>query len=221
MAEIQPFRAFRYDTNRVPLEKVLTQPYDRFAPPCSGCPTWRPAHTTWYGLFSCGRALPVGHGTLMYNAYTRANQKHLENWIAEGILARDAEPGLFAYFQESHGAGYRRTWLVRKGFIGLGAGGGVCGGLVVHRHEQTLSGPKKDRLELLRHTHAHFGQLFMLYSDPVRLKSTGCWMRRLAATSAAGRCDRRIRRAASATGRFRARSRWGVNPAALWRRRSC
>jgi len=35
----------------------------------------------------------------------------------------------------------------------------------VHRHEQTLSGPKKDRLELLRHTHAHFGQLFMLYPD--------------------------------------------------------
>jgi uncharacterized protein (DUF1015 family) len=36
----------------------------------------------------------------------------------------------------------------------------------VHRHEQTLAGPKKDRLELLRHTHAHFGQLFMLYPDP-------------------------------------------------------
>jgi uncharacterized protein (DUF1015 family) len=35
----------------------------------------------------------------------------------------------------------------------------------VHRHEQTLSGPKKDRLELLRHTHAHCGQLFMLYPD--------------------------------------------------------
>jgi uncharacterized protein (DUF1015 family) len=38
----------------------------------------------------------------------------------------------------------------------------------VHRHEQTLSGPKQDRLELLRHTHAHFGQIFMLYPDPQR-----------------------------------------------------
>jgi uncharacterized protein (DUF1015 family) len=36
---------------------------------------------------------------------------------------------------------------------------------VVYRHEQPLSGPKKDRMELLRHTHAHFGQLFMLYPD--------------------------------------------------------
>jgi uncharacterized protein (DUF1015 family) len=29
-----------------------------------------------------------------------------------------------------------------------------------------LSGPKADRLELLRHTQTHTGQLFMLYSDP-------------------------------------------------------
>jgi len=33
------------------------------------------------------------------------------------------------------------------------------------RHEQTLSGPKADRLELLRRTRTHTGQLFMLYSD--------------------------------------------------------
>jgi uncharacterized protein (DUF1015 family) len=37
---------------------------------------------------------------------------------------------------------------------------------VIFRHEQTLSGPKADRLELLRHTRTHTGQLFMLYSDP-------------------------------------------------------
>jgi uncharacterized protein (DUF1015 family) len=36
---------------------------------------------------------------------------------------------------------------------------------VVYRHEQTLSGPKKDRLELLRHTRGHYGQIFMLYPD--------------------------------------------------------
>jgi uncharacterized protein (DUF1015 family) len=36
---------------------------------------------------------------------------------------------------------------------------------VVFRHEQTLSKPKADRLDLLRATRAHFGQLFMLYED--------------------------------------------------------
>ncbi|MBI4874412.1 MAG: DUF1015 domain-containing protein, partial [Acidobacteria bacterium] len=57
--------------------------------------------------------------------------------------------------------------LTRKGFIGLGAVEDYSTG-VVHRHEQTLSGPKRDRMELLRHTRAHFGQLFMLYPDPER-----------------------------------------------------
>ena len=35
---------------------------------------------------------------------------------------------------------------------------------VVFRHEQTLSKPKNDRLNLLKATRAHFGQIFMLYS---------------------------------------------------------
>jgi uncharacterized protein (DUF1015 family) len=52
---------------------------------------------------------------------------------------------------------------------------------VVHRHEQTFSGPKKDRLELLRATHAHCGQIFMLYADP------------------AGAIDRLLEKAAQAT----------------------
>lgn len=97
------------------------------------------------------------------NVYTRA-AAHLNQWIASGILVRDGEPGVFPYFQEFTvpDTGER---LVRKGFIALGAVEDYSKG-VVHRHEQTLSGPKKDRLELLRHTHAHFGQLFMLYPDP-------------------------------------------------------
>jgi len=97
------------------------------------------------------------------NVYTRAAGS-LNRWIADGILARDREAGVFPYFQEftEPDTGER---LVRKGFIALGAVEEYSGG-VVHRHEQTLSGPKRDRLELLRHTHAHFGQIFMLYPDP-------------------------------------------------------
>jgi uncharacterized protein (DUF1015 family) len=96
------------------------------------------------------------------NVYTRA-ARYLNEWIGCGILAKDTEAALFAYFQEftMPDTGER---LVRKGFIGLGAVEDYSAN-VVHRHEQTLSGPKKDRLELLRHTHAHFGQLFMLYPD--------------------------------------------------------
>jgi len=37
---------------------------------------------------------------------------------------------------------------------------------VVFRHEQTLAQPRTDRLHLLEATRAHFGPIFMLYSDP-------------------------------------------------------
>jgi uncharacterized protein (DUF1015 family) len=97
------------------------------------------------------------------NVYTRA-ARYLNDWIASGVLARDRQAGVFPYFQEFTvpDTGER---LVRKGFIALGAIEDYSAG-VVYRHEQTLSGPKKDRLELLRQTHAHFGQIFMLYPDP-------------------------------------------------------
>ena len=96
------------------------------------------------------------------NVYTRA-AGHLGDWLSEGILARDREAALFPYFQEFTlpDTGER---LMRKGVIGLGPVVDYSA-RIVYRHEQTLTGPKKDRLELLRHTRAHFGQIFVLYSD--------------------------------------------------------
>jgi uncharacterized protein (DUF1015 family) len=97
------------------------------------------------------------------NPYTRAAAL-LKDWIGCGILKQETEPSIYAYFQRFAAPDSGHV-LERKGFIGLGAVEDYSAG-VVHRHEQTLSGPKKDRMELLRHTHAHFGQIFMLYPDP-------------------------------------------------------
>jgi len=107
-----------------------------------------------------GERLPSD--TEQQNVYTRA-ASHLHQWIASGVLRQDAEPGFYAYYQEFTVPDTGEK-LERKGFIGLGGVEDYAAG-VVHRHEQTLSGPKKDRMELLRHTHAHFGQIFMLYPD--------------------------------------------------------
>ncbi len=95
--------------------------------------------------------------------YTRA-EKTLEEWIRAHVIVQDKEPSLYAYFQEYTvpGTNERRT---RKGFIAIGRIEDYSAG-VVFRHEQTLSGPKADRMELLRHTQTHTGQLFMLYNDP-------------------------------------------------------
>ena len=158
MAQIYPFQPLRYTDPAGPLGNLVTQPYDKITPAMRA----RYLSLSPYNLVR----VILGERSLADsdtdNVYTRA-ARHLHDWIASGILARDREPGIFPYFHEFTvpDTGER---LVRKGFIALGrvedysAHG-------VYRHEQTLSGPKKDRLELLRHTHAHFGQLFMLYPD--------------------------------------------------------
>ena len=97
------------------------------------------------------------------NVYTRA-ARSIEEWIASGILVCDSEPAMFAYFQ-AFAVPDTGERLVRKSFIALGQLEEYSAN-VVYRHEQTLSGPKKDRMELLRHTHAHFEPIFMLYPDP-------------------------------------------------------
>ncbi len=97
-----------------------------------------------------------------HNVYTRGAAL-FQHWIEAGILAQDPAPGFYAYFQDFQ-LPDSGDWLTRKGFIGLGQVEDYSAG-VVFRHEQTLSGPKKDRLQVLRHTRAHFGQIFMLYPD--------------------------------------------------------
>ena len=97
------------------------------------------------------------------NVYTRA-AACLSAWTSNGILEQEKEPSLFAYYQQFTIPDTGQK-VERKSFIGLSDLEDYSAG-VVHRHEQTLSGPKKDRMELLRHTRAHVEQIFMLYDDP-------------------------------------------------------
>ncbi len=158
MAKIYPFQALRYTAQAGPLASLVTQPYDKISPAMQA----RYLSLSPYNLVRLilGERKPDDNEAA--NVYTRA-AAYLNDWIACGVLARDAAPAIFPYFQDFTvpDTGER---LTRKGFIALGAVEDYSAG-VVHRHEQTLAGPKKDRLELLRHTHAHFGQIFMLYPD--------------------------------------------------------
>jgi uncharacterized protein (DUF1015 family) len=158
LARIYPFHPLRYTAQAGALASVVTQPYDKISPAMRS----RYLALSPYNLVRIILGEPTAGDSGTNNVYTRA-AGYLHDWTASGVLARDAEAGIFPYFQEFTvpDTGER---LVRKGFIALGAVEEYAAG-VVHRHEQTLSGPKKDRLELLRHTHAHFGQLFMLYPD--------------------------------------------------------
>src|SRR5579864_76214 len=161
MAQIFPFQPYRYSTSAGRLTDLVTQPYDKITPEMRARYLALSPHNLVRVIL--GERSPAD--TAADSVYTRAAQ-YLDDWIARGVLVREAEPSLFAYFQEFcvPDTGER---LSRQGFIGLGAVEDYAAG-VVHRHEQTLSGPKQDRLDLLRHTHAHFGQIFMLYPDPER-----------------------------------------------------
>jgi uncharacterized protein (DUF1015 family) len=114
-------------------------------------------------------AVEKGHvypnDTLQNNVYTRGAAA-LERFIREDVLAQDPTPSFYSCTQE-YTIPDTDDRLTRRGFIGAGKLEDYCAG-IVFRHEQTLSGPTADRLELLRHTHTHTGQLFMLYSDSQR-----------------------------------------------------
>jgi uncharacterized protein (DUF1015 family) len=156
-----PFRAVRYDTQRVALGDVLTQPYDKITPAMQE----RYYAASPYNLVAIEKGKALRGDSAAENVYTRAAGK-FDEWLAEGILIQDSQPTIYAYFQNYNLPGTSRR-LERRGFIALGRLADYSEG-IVYRHERTLTGPKADRLELLRHTRCQTGQLFLLYEDPAR-----------------------------------------------------
>jgi len=159
MAQVFPFRAYRYNPAIASFSRVLTQPYDKISPQMQDAYYAADSHNLI--TIEKGRAFPGD--SPQDNVYTRAAAA-LREWIANQIVVPDPLPSFYAYSQDftAPGTTERRT---RRGFIGAGRLEEYSAG-VIFRHEHTLSGPKADRLELLRHTRIHTGQLFMLYSDP-------------------------------------------------------
>jgi uncharacterized protein (DUF1015 family) len=158
MATVIPFRGYRFDPEKVgPISDVVTPPYDRVYPDVQAACYERSPHNIVRIIK--GKAEPGDDETV--NVYTRA-AGFLRRWIDEGILVRDVEPALYVYHQEYAFDGRR---LTRKGVVALGR----LEPERVRAHEQTLKGPKEDRLRLMRATEANFGHIFMLYDDPERV----------------------------------------------------
>src|ERR1700691_4759222 len=158
MAVISPFRAWRYNPQRVEVRQVVTQPYDKITPAMQE----RYYEASPYNLVRIilGKRSPEDGDA--DNVYSRAALA-FDNWRQTGVLQRDAEASIYRYSQTFTIPGKGpETQAERDGFIALGRIESYSAG-VVFRHEQTLAKPKADRLDLLRATKAHFGQIFMLY----------------------------------------------------------
>ena len=169
MARIYPFRALRYDTSRVRMEDVVTQPYDKITPEMQQ----RYYELSPYNLIRIilGKHEPgdtepqefLPPGEQACNVYTRAAD-YLKQWRAENVLAEEGEVALYGYSQ-TYTVPHASEVRERRGFIALGHLYDYAD-KVVYRHEQTFPKHKSDRMALFKATRAYCEQVYMLYSDP-------------------------------------------------------
>ena len=156
---ILPFRGYRYNPSRISnLEDVISLPYDQF----KGTRDDRFHQRHPYNIAHLIMNPETSQDSPTWNRYTRSRQL-LDRWMKESIFLQDAQPSIYPYYQDFCLAdGASKT---RKGFVALGevTDYSQC---VVRPHEQTMTKPKQDRLELLRSTLVDSGVLFVLYSDP-------------------------------------------------------
>ena len=169
MAYILPFKAVRFDTQKVKLEDVLTQPYDKITPTMQEQYYTKSPHN----LIRVELGKASSNDTESDNVYTRANA-HLKDQRAQKILLEDSSPSLYAYSQTFIVPEGNEKKKERRGFIALGRLHDYAD-KVVYRHEQTLTKPKTDRMNLLRATKMHTGQIFMLYPDAKQEVETMIW----------------------------------------------
>lgn len=160
MASIYPFRAWRYNPSAVKLDDVVTQPYDKISPAMQQAYYQRSPYNLVRIILGLPELFDAERGESVYSRAAR----DFGAWREQGILVQEKDPCIFAYAQRFTVPG-SEVVKERRGFIALGKVHDYAE-QIVFRHEYTLSKPKSDRLNLLKATRAHFGQIFMLYSDP-------------------------------------------------------
>lgn len=159
MAKIAPFRAVRYNLEKISEPAaVMAPPYDVISPKLQE-DLYRRSPYNLVRLI-LGRIKESDGPT--DNRYTRAAE-FFKTWQEQGVLIRDTEPAIYLYDEEYEAEGIGR--VVRRGFLALTRIEDFASG-VVKPHEKTLSGPKTDRLHLTKACGANFSPIFGLYSDP-------------------------------------------------------
>jgi len=164
MANIIPFRGIFYNGDRIDdLAKVVTPPYDVISPV---------QQESYYGAseYNIVRAVlgkDFAGDDEKNNKYIRA-EKFLNDCLENKILVRDEKPAVYLLEQEYRQGKRKRK---RKGFIALVELQTFENGMI-KRHEKTLSGPKADRLRLLRECGTNFSPVFTLFEDTAGLMDT-------------------------------------------------
>lgn len=156
MADIQPFKPFYYNPDKVSIEDVVTEPYDKIDASLYVEYTKRSSYTTAKLLLNPD--WPVDKD--LKGKYQESEKCFLK-WIQDRVLLQLDRPCFLVYQQDFI---YEDVNYSRLGFIAL------CrvedfDKKVVLPHEFTLAKPKADRMEHLKTMKSHLGQIFCLYED--------------------------------------------------------
>ena len=155
MVDILPFRGIRYDPAAAggTLDLLVAPPYDVISPAeQDALYAKHPANVI---------RLILGREEDKYdNAATLFRE-----WLAAGTLKAEDTPAFYVYRQSFRDPVTGQAFPERIGLVCLLKLEAYSTGRVLP-HEKTLTGPKADRLELLRSTQAQFESIYGLFSDP-------------------------------------------------------
>lgn len=154
--DIRAFSGWRYRPNDGDVSDLIAPPYDVLAPRDKRELLSRCEHNI------VAVDLPhVPASELGPDADYIAAAELLQSWIADGVLAREDAPAIYAYQQSYTCDG--RTYHRRAMLCGLRA---TPLGQDVIPHEHTFAGPKADRLRLTELTRTQLSPIFAFHEDP-------------------------------------------------------
>ena len=156
VAVVKPFNAVRYDEEVAgPLSSLVAPPYDVISP------SERDEYRSRSPYNVVHLTLPESEGEAA---------RLWREWLESGVLAREEHPAVWELEQEFPGPdGYTRT---RRGIVASLRAEPYENGAVLP-HERTHSGPKEDRLRLLRAVGAQLEPILVLYEGPPPVSPSG------------------------------------------------
>jgi uncharacterized protein (DUF1015 family) len=158
MATTAPFRGIHFNQATAgSMDSLVCPPYDIISP----AEQQELYRKNPYNVVRLEFGLTSPADTDEDNRYTRAAAV-LDEWFRSGVLEQDRDPA-FSIYEMEYQAGKLSKKL--RGIVCLVRIEDYASG-IIKPHETTLSGPKTDRLNLLRACKATFSQIFSLYSDP-------------------------------------------------------
>lgn len=151
MAEIRPFKAWKYNP-------VLTEKIEQLTSPLFDVISDKKREALYLEPYnSVHLSVPRGESAHIDAAET------LKKWKAEGILLQDEKPGIYVYYQYFTLPGSKKEYC-RKGFIAMIKAYSWDENVIL-RHENTIPGAVNDRIALLESTEMHVSPTHGLYTD--------------------------------------------------------